>query len=358
MLGPYVPPFGPSPNRVILLGEAPGREESEQLRPFVGPSGRELRRMLRTIGFNMDEALRLNVFSQRPNDANDLATSEYAVPREHPAACLDFGPLTSKPVTFLHAAHAFRIKELYDTILSAAPNVIIALGGTATWALGLSGGISNLRGAVHGFEYAGRTFKCVPTFHPAAVLREWPLRVTAIADLEKALRESAVPDFRFDDAELWLRPTLDDLEDFGHRFMANATHAAFDVETRRGQISCLSFAPDVGHALVVPFWVDGPSPHFWPDVRSEAKAWRWVQRWVEDPRLIKVTQNGTYDQTYLRNPHGMTPRGFSEDTMYQQHSLYSELRKGLGYLGSIHCNVMDWKTFRTYKREEQLKRDD
>lgn len=314
--------------------------------------------MLRTIGFNMDEAYRLNVFDRRPNDNNDIATSEYAVPREHPSACLDFGPLTSKPVTFLHASHVGRIRRLYDTILACSPNVIIALGGTATWALGLHGGISELRGAVHTFEFGGKSIKVIPTFHPAAVLREWPLRVTTIADLEKAVRESTVPDFQYDDAELWIHPTLDDLEEFGARYMAPATEAAFDVETRRGQISCLSFAPDLGHALVVPFWVDHEGPHYWPDAASEALAWRWVQRWVEDPTLTKITQNGTYDQTYLRNPHGMTPRGFREDTMYEQHSLYSELRKGLGYLGSIHANVPSWKQFRTYKREEQLKRED
>lgn len=358
MLGPHVPSFGPSPNRVFILGEAPGKEETDQLRPFVGPSGRELRRMLRTVGFNMDEAYRSNVFDRRPNDANDLATSDYAVPREHPAACLDFGPLTSKPVTFLNAQYAPRIEALYSDILTVSPNVIIALGGTATWALGLSGGISALRGSVHAFEYGGKQTKIVPTFHPAAVLREWPLRVTAIADLEKALRESSVPDFKFDNAQLWLRPTLDDLEEFGDRYMENATITATDVETRKGQISCVSFAPDVGHALVVPFWVDDGGPHYWPNVPSEVRAWRWVQRWVEKASLVKVTQNGVYDMMYFRNPHGMTPRGFSEDTMLAHHSLFSELRKGLGYLGSIYANVPSWKEFRTYKKEEQLKRED
>lgn len=314
--------------------------------------------MFRTVGVGLDDFYRDNVFRQRPNEANDLATSDYAVPRGHPNACLDFGPLTSKPVTFLNAAHVASIQTLYDTILACAPNVIIALGGTAAWALGLQGGISELRGSVHPFEYGGKRIKVVPTFHPAAILREWPLRVTALADLEKALRESAFPHFQFDNSELWLRPTLDDLEDFGERFMAHASIAATDIETRRGQISCLSFAPDVGRALVVPFWTDNGGPNYWPDVRSERMAWRWVQRWVEDGTLTKVTQNGLYDTAYLRNPHGMNPTNFVEDTMLAHHSLFGELRKGLGYLGSLYCNVPHWKTMRTYKRDEQLKRED
>lgn len=372
-LGPIVYPFGPSPNRLMLIGEAPGRDESRERIPFVGPSGRELRRMLATIGVRLDEVYRTNVFNQQP-PGNELHLG-YGVPRDHPMACQEIGPLTTKPTTYLHRNHLSQLERLRGEILACAPNVIVALGGTATWALGLGGGISNLRGSVHLFEEGGRRFKVLPTFHPAAVLREWPLRVTALADLEKAVRESATAALTFDNTELWLRPTLDDLREFGERYMENATECAVDVETRRGQISCISFAPTVDHALVIPFWVDqgraevgngggvggdtgGPSPHYWPTQIEEKKAWQWVRGVVESPTITKVTQNGIYDQTYFRNPHGMTPRGFREDTMLLHHSLFSELRKGLGYLGSIYASVPSWKNLRTYRKEEQLKRDD
>ena len=43
--------------------------------------------------------------------------------------------------------------------------------------------------------------------------------------------------------------------------------------------------------------------------------------------------------------------------MLAHHSLYSELQKGLGFLGSIYTNYPSWKSMRTFKREEQLKRD-
>ena len=356
-LGPVVPGFGPQPNKILIVGEAPGSEESDARRPFVGPSGRELRRMLRAVGLDLDMLYRTNVFDRRPPD-NNLAAG-YGVERDHPNACRDFGPLTSKPVTtFLNAAHVTQIQRLYGEILSTAPNVIIALGGTATWALGLGGAISTLRGSVHLFEHGGRRVKVVPTFHPAAILREFPLRVTGIADLEKAFRESVTPDLQFDNTEIWLAPGLDDLEEFGERYLMGAPSLAVDVETKQRQITCLSFAPDPYHALVVPFWVDGDDPHYWQLPADEVRAWRWVRRWVEDPAITKITQNGVYDAYYFRNPHGMTPQGFTEDSMLQHHSLFSELRKGLGYLGSIYANRSSWKDLRTYKREEQLKRDD
>ena len=71
---------------------------------------------------------------------------------------------------------------------------------------------------------------------------------------------------------------------------------------------------------------------------------------------MKIFQNGLYDLQYLSMI--CTPRACSEDTMIAHHSLYTELRKGLGFLGSIYANVPSWKSMRTFKKEEQLKRDD
>jgi DNA polymerase I-like protein with 3'-5' exonuclease and polymerase domains len=200
-----------------------------------------------------------------------------------------------------------------------------------------------------------RPVKVLPTYHPAAVLRQWDTRVIAIADLEKAHVESRSPDFSFDNSELWLAPTLQDLLDFDHHHMAHATICAADIETKRGQITCLSFAPTVEVSLVIPFWVEGPNPNYWPDAESEATAWSFVRKWMEREDLTKVFQNGLYDLQYLSRH--CNPRACTEDTMLQHHSLYSELRKGLGFLGSVYANTPAWKFMRTWKNEE-LKRDD
>ena len=357
MLGNVVPAFGPSHARMLLVGEAPGREEDEQLRPFVGPAGGELRRMLRAIGVGLDDLYRTNVFDRRPPD-NDLAIG-YGVPRDHPNACVDLGQLTAKPmVTYLHSQHVGQIARLYAEIDRVGPNIIVPLGNTACWALGLGHGIGDLRGSVHQVEIHGRLYKVLPTYHPSAVLRQWDLRTIALTDFEKAHQESTTPDLQFDNTELWFEPTLADLEEFGRLYLAPARECAFDVETKQGQITCLSFAPNIDVEIVVPFWVEGPQPHYWPCLRDECRAWRWVQYWVEKPDLIKVTQNGLYDTMYLRMAHKMNPMNFSEDTMLASHSLYSEMRKGLGVLGSLYTNTPSWKKMRTFKREEQLKRDD
>jgi len=354
--GPVVPSAGPIPSRIVLLAEAPGSEESAKLTPLVGPSGWELRRMLKTIGVNLDDCYKCNVFSRQPQ-GNNLAL--YGVPKGHPDAMEHLGPLTLNPILYLSSAHWGEVQRVHQELAAVDPNVIIALGNTATWALGLGLGISAIRGSVHLAEIPGmsRPVKVLPTYHPAMVLRQWDSRTIAIADLQKALNESHSPNLHFDNTELWLSPTLEDLAEFGERFMENATVVAADIETKRDQITCLSFAPSPDVAVVVPFWVkDSAGPNYWADVREEATAWRWVQKWMEKPTLAKVFQNGLFDLQYLMA--FCSPRNCTEDTMLMSHSLWSELPKGLGFLGSLHANYPAWKKMRRFIKEEALKRDD
>jgi uracil-DNA glycosylase len=352
--GPPVPSHGPSPARILILAEAPGTEESAQGKPLVGPSGYELRRMLSTIGANLDECRKVNTFSRQPLGNN---TALFGVGQR--GGLLDhLGPLTLNPITYCADQHEPDVRRCWAEIAECDPHIIIALGNTATWALGLGQGIGALRGSVHTATVPGmaRPVKVLPTYHPAAILRQWDQRVIAIADLQKALDESHSPTFQYDSSELWIAPTLADLVEFGDTFMEGSSVCAADIETKRGQITCLSFAPSVDRAIVVPFWIEGAHPNYWSTPADEAAAWKWVRHWMEKPGLEKVFQNGLYDLQYLQSY--CSPRGCTADTMLLHHSLYSELQKGLGFLGSVYCNTPSWKSMRTYKKEDILKRDD
>lgn len=352
-LGPAVPPFGPLPAQIALVGEAPGSEESSSLRPFVGPSGQELRRMLRTVGVNLDDCFRTNVFSRQP-PGNNLST--LCTPNPSPES-RRLGPLTSAPQLWVHDDHLPELDRLRAELADCRPNIIIALGNTASWALLGDTGINTLRGTVHVTDFIpSRQTKVVPTYHPSAVLRQWDTRVIAIADLEKAHAEAATPNVSYDNTELWLAPTFDDLEEFGRLHLAHAAEVATDVETRRGQIDCVSFAPRPDISICVPFW-NRDGTNYWPTVEAEVAARRWVGSWLAKPDLVKVMQNGLYDTQYFLR-EGYVLQACTEDTMLAHHSLYSELRKGLGFLGSIYCQRPGWKNMRTFKKEEYLKRDD
>src|ERR1044072_3531461 len=139
--GPVVPSHGPRPARILLLGEAPGSEESEKLRPFVGPSGWALRQMLNTVGVNIDDCFKANVFSRQPS-ANNLHL--YGT-HDSLLQCRSLGPLAANPLTYLDVAHEGELARLPEEIEECGPHVVAALGNTACWALGLGLGINSLR---------------------------------------------------------------------------------------------------------------------------------------------------------------------------------------------------------------------
>lgn len=61
-----MPLRGPSPARIAVVGEAPGKEEDESGRPFVGPSGRLAQELLSQAGIDAEEVAWMNVVSCWP----------------------------------------------------------------------------------------------------------------------------------------------------------------------------------------------------------------------------------------------------------------------------------------------------
>ena len=239
--GPPVPSSGPLSAKIALIGEAPGDEESIRLRPFVGPSGQELRRMLRTVGVNMEDCYVTNVFSCQPSGNNLSLYGD----GDRSGLGGTLGPLTSNPTTFVSDEHYHHITRLHAESPPCSPNITILLGNTAMWACGLGQGIKALRGSLSTVILPGmvRPLKVLPTYHPAAVLRDYSLRIIAISDLQKAVNESTSPATTVRHHELWLAPSLGDLREFDNRYMAQSAICAVDIETKRGQITCVSFAP-------------------------------------------------------------------------------------------------------------------
>lgn len=133
--------------RVMFIGEAPGRDEDEQGKPFVGRSGQLLDRMLAAIGLSRRSA--------DPATAAFITNVIYWRP-----------PGNRKPTdaeTLMCQPFVLRTIELADA------EFIVCLGSTPTQRLlGLTEGILKLRGAWCDFH--GRPL--LPTLHPAYLLRQ------------------------------------------------------------------------------------------------------------------------------------------------------------------------------------------
>lgn len=132
--------------RIVFVGEAPGAEEDRQGRPFVGPSGRLLDRMLSSIGLDENAVLITNTVFWRPPGNRAPSQSETA-------ACQPF------------------LRRLLDIV---DPQIVVALGGPASKVLlGRAEGVTKLRGRWFSLQTMGLAHpaQATATFHPAYLLR-------------------------------------------------------------------------------------------------------------------------------------------------------------------------------------------
>ena len=130
--------------RVMLVGEAPGRDEDIEGLPFVGRSGKLLDRMLAAIGLDRTQVYIANIIPWRPPGNRTPTPQESAI-------CL---PFVRKQIELVN------------------PDVLVCLGGpSATTLLGIKDGITKTRGRWFNFNTGKREIRAMPTFHPAFLLR-------------------------------------------------------------------------------------------------------------------------------------------------------------------------------------------
>lgn len=333
-----------SVTNIAIVGEAYGEQEERARAPFVGASGYELSRMLEEAGIRRADCFLTNVFNLRPEGNN---VESFCVPKDNVAALKDMPPL--KAGKYFHQSLRSELVRLYRELSEVRPNVTIALGNTASWALMHNTGISKIRGTVA--ESVTGHGKVVPTYHPAAVLRDWSLRPVTVLDLAKARRESFFPEIRRPKTWVYIEPSLADMEAFFNEHLATARFISFDIETNGDQITCIGFAPSTEIALVIPFVdnrvVDDQNKgSYWRSLRDEATAWQFVRRVLDLP-CPKFGQNTLYDIHFLWRSYGITVTNYADDTMLLHHALQPESNKGLGFLGSVYTDRSSWKTMRT-----------
>lgn len=347
--------------KIAIVGEAPGEAEAEKGIPFIGKIGEELTNMLAEAGIVREECLITSVFTDKP-PRNDI-TSWCLKKRDADAAWAALGNAGKYPLPPIRAGQYLmperlnELSRLFAELRAYSPHVIIALGSIALWALCGESGISKVRGTVLEASIGGpRKYKVLPTYHPAYIFRNWDERLIVVADLMKAKRESASETYSRPERELWLEPELSDIKDFLF-YLLTVPHFAIDIETAREQITCIGFGTRE-KAICIPF-VDERKANksYWPTADDELSAWDYVRQILLLPDQSKIFQNGMYDMQWLWRKMGLTVAGNIHDTMLLHHSMFPEMRKSLGFLGSIYTNESAWKRLRP-KKTTLAKRED
>ncbi len=142
---------------VMIVGEAPGRDEDQQGKPFVGRAGQLLDKMLAAIGLDRQSqepanaAYITNVVPWRPPQNREPSSDEIAM----------LTPFLLRHIALIN------------------PTVVVAMGNISCQALLGKRGISKLRGQLQN----SRDIDVIPMFHPAYLLRNPRAKKLAWADL-------------------------------------------------------------------------------------------------------------------------------------------------------------------------------
>ena len=144
-----------NPNaNIVLIGEAPGKNEDEQGLPFVGAAGKFLNEMLASAGMNREDVYITNIVKYRPPNNRD------PLPEEKKA----FWPY------------------LLEQLQIIEPKIVVTLGRHSMEYFLPGQYISKIHGQPKRIQLGDHKIVIVPLYHPAAALYNGSMRQTLIDD--------------------------------------------------------------------------------------------------------------------------------------------------------------------------------
>lgn len=346
-------PIGPVENcKIMIVGEFPSEQDLMKGAPFAGATGTELKKMLSEAQIFKDSCFQTLVVRTRVQGNNIDSLIASTKSRVTPAHVKFQGQWVTEQTME-------GVKTLIAEINQVQPNVIIALGNLALWALTGELGITKWRGSEMACTLVPG-FKVIPTIAPGMVNAQWKMRTLAVFDFKRVRREMTSRILHAVDYKFVLDANYTDTIDYLKSLYDNALQAlavgkslrySVDIETRAGHIACLSIAKSKTEAICIPFMnVLKPEGH-WTIEEETAIVYRIYQ--IFQASQI-VGQNFNYDAQYILRHWHFTAFYLVADTMLTHHSCFSNLEKNLSFLSSMYCeHHLHWKDDRTSWQEGQ-----
>lgn len=316
---------GPLDSTILLVGEAPGEDETIFKEPFVGSAGQLMNNSLSRNGIDR-EAIRIeNLFPYRPWNN-------------------DFKNVLSVPF------FEDELNKLHEYIQNYRPVVIGALGnfpmhyltGKGKKSKGGIVGIGNWRGSILPYvDNNGREhedIKVVPCFHPSAVNREKSLYPIFDTDIRRIKEESKFRGLNYPVREHIINPTGFQMIEAKNLLLKAPIHA-IDIETIKGTTNIISiaFSPSSDKSVVL----DPNTPENMLLISE-----------LLSLETMKVFHYGYFDTTQLQlngyqiaqDPYSrQQDRPYFHDTYLGCHVLEPELPKTLAYETSVRTREPYYK---------------
>ena len=320
-----VPPTGSRRAKIALVGEQPGKQEVVQGRPFCGPAGRELDDCLQQAGLARCDLYFTNVIKCL----------------DHPITFYVDKPERKAPY-WLPAGLEYK-EFLRQELQDLHPNVAVALGNAAFFALTERWGVTKWRGSVVESTLVPG-LKVLAAIHPDTIIppkNVFTNKLLLIHDLARAAREAEHPDLPLPNYHIAIQPSFDEAMCYLADITSGATvDVDVELDMVTHNITCLGLAINSVRTLVIPF-VDHQGHYWTPD--QEAQVWRGVARVLEDSTIVKRGQNILTEMQALWREMGIQLKGPLHDTMIAQKILMPDYPAGLDFICSLHTPLPYYK---------------
>lgn len=318
-----VPTIGPSTANIMLVGEAPGYVEGRTGKPFVQtePAGRKLDFLLQAAGTTRHECLIANVAREQPPGNNMSFYYE------------DKRCILPKPIL------KGWIQQLKEEIERFRPNIVVALGRHALFALTGLTTIKEFRGYILESTLV-KGQKVIPTWHPQATNYEYKLTWEAVMDMRKIVKNSTTPDLPKDERHLQAGVSKREFLDYMDYLIQDFNEPiALDIETTCNVFTdIIGLADSPNHAMSLAL-LSGSKPRYRPE--EEIEIWRKLGILARTKEFIM--HNGLYDYAVLWHKNHILFNHFKYDTMVATHVVWPEVPRSLRFISSICLNVPAWK---------------
>ena len=308
-------------NRLVILGEAPGKDEWRQGMCFVGASGKMLDSLLAACSIPkpyMTNSVRCGLMGGAKLPAKEMKVASQCC------------------------------KQITNALLTELrPRVVLAVGGAALEHLMGLKGIEKYRGCCWE-STEERPYISTCTIHPAGILRQDERRIWVELlrdDLQKAWKLAS------DEIDFWLPEVrdalnVDELIDF-LKLRHKAGELGVDVETTGlDALTCSLRTIGVG-SVEKAYAIPWPAyfPRYWKP-SDWYRVWSLLKKIFADPNMHLVFSNKIYDVSVLRQKRyfGDRIRAVLDDALLRHHAAYPKLPHDLQSMASQFLAAPPWKT--------------
>jgi uracil-DNA glycosylase family 4 len=304
-------PTKPNRFRLAIIGEGPTEKDIHVGKPFADSI--YLRGIVSSLGLTMDQLFLGYVSNQKRRFPQSINSDSVQA----------------------------GIARLAGDLQTYRPNCCLLLGSLVNKVFGEDRSLYKTRGSI--FNSPTFRTKCVATYDPAEVMRNWEWNGVFKFDTYRAQQQSLTAGVLLPKRTVESWPTFERCVALLEGILRDKPRIAFDLEgwPNAQGVTCYSIATSPSNAFIVPLRNMDNTP-FW-SFDQECEIWRLTGLILGDPDVRKIAQNAMYELFVFAWRHKILVRGLEDDTMFKMWEWQCEYPKGLDFISSVFTEMPYYK---------------